>query len=357
MNFRVTEQIRINNRPIGAGQHCYVIAEAGVNHNGKLEVARELVRQAKRAGADCVKFQTFRADRLVSQNAPKANYQLRTTSRTESQVEMLRKLEMPESWHRDLAAACQAEGVAFLSTPYSFEDVDFLDQMDVVAFKLASIHCAEPMFVRYAAAKGRPLILSTGMATLAEVRAAVDAAQEVGNKQLVLLQCTTDYPSRPDDANLRTIPHMAREFHVPVGYSDHTASFETSIAAVALGACVIEKHFTLDRSMPGPDHAASCDYEQFRQLTAAIRATEAALGTGIKQPSVAELENMRNMRRSLAARRDLRAGDLLTEDAVTLMRPASGISPAMMPQLLGRKLARSVPAGRLFAEEDFDSGN
>jgi N-acetylneuraminate synthase/N,N'-diacetyllegionaminate synthase len=160
----MTEQIRINNRPIGAGQHCYVIAEAGVNHNGKLEVARELVRQAKRAGADCVKFQTFRADRLVSQDAPKANYQLRTTSRAESQVEMLRKLEMPESWHRDLAAACRDEGVDFLSTPYSFEDADFLDQMDVVAFKLASIHCAEPIFVRYVAAKGRPLILSTGMA-------------------------------------------------------------------------------------------------------------------------------------------------------------------------------------------------
>jgi N-acetylneuraminate synthase/N,N'-diacetyllegionaminate synthase len=352
----MVEQIRLNNRQIGPGQPCYVIAEAGVNHNGSLETARELILAASEAGADCVKFQTFRAQRLVSEAAPKADYQLRTTSPDESQMEMLQKLEMPEQWHAELMSLCADKGIDFISTPYSFEDVDFLHDIDVPAFKLASMHCAEPMFVSYVASKQRPIILSTGMATLEEIEAAVRAAREAGNEQIILLQCTTDYPSRVQDANLRVIPALVRQFSLPVGYSDHTQSADACIAAVALGACVIEKHFTLNHAMPGPDHAASFDVEEFRQLVNSIRNTELALGSAEKAPSAVELENARTMRRSLAARKALSAGDTLTEAAVTFVRPASGISPSQVSHYLGRKMARDVPAGRLFSLDDFVSG-
>jgi N,N'-diacetyllegionaminate synthase len=350
----MTEEIRINNRPIGEGQLCYVIAEAGVNHNGSLDLAHQLVQSARQAGADCVKFQTFRADRLLSGRAPKANYQLRTTNPGESQNEMLRKLEMPDSWHFELATACRQQGVDFLSTPYSFEDVDFLDSMDVAAFKLASIHCAEPAFVQYVASKRRPMILATGMATLGEVDAAVRAAREAGNEQVVLLQCTTDYPSRPQDANLRAMQLMNRAFGLPVGYSDHTETPTACIASIALGACMIEKHFTLDRSMPGPDHAASFDPAQFGLLVKAIREAESVLGSGLKEPCDAERQNMKTMRRSLAARRDLAEGDILDRDAIALMRPASGLKPALLPELLGLRLRRPVKAGQLLSIEDFN---
>jgi N-acetylneuraminate synthase/N,N'-diacetyllegionaminate synthase len=352
----MAEQIRINNHGIGPGQPCYVIAEAGVNHNGSLQTARELILAASEAGADCVKFQTFRAQRLVSEAAPKADYQLRATSPGESQMEMLRKLEMPEEWHAELMSLCADRDIDFISTPYSFEDVDFLDSIDIPAFKLASMHCAEPTFVSYVASKQRPIILSTGMATLAEIEAAVRAARDAGNEQLILLQCTTDYPSRVQDANLRVIPALAQQFNLPVGYSDHTQTADACIAAVALGACVIEKHFTLDRAMPGPDHAASFDAGEFRELVDSIRNAELALGSAAKVPSAVELQNARTMRRSLAARKALRAGETLTEAAVTFVRPASGISPSQITRYLGRKMARDVPAGQLFSLDDFVSG-
>ena len=349
----MSPSIRLGETDVGAGAPCYVIAEAGVNHNGSLDLASELVIAAKEAGADCVKFQTFRAERLLSKDAPKAAYQLRQTDAGESQAAMLKKLEMPEAWHEDLSALCRKHGLDFLSTPYSYEDVDFLLGIGVPAFKLASIHCAEPVFVRYVARKGLPIILATGMATLGEVDAAVRACREVGNEQLVLLQCTTDYPSRVQDANLRTILLMRQAFRLPVGYSDHTDTPTACVAAVALGACVIEKHFTLDRGLPGPDHAASCDPPQFRALVQSIREAELALGSGAKHPCPAELENMKTMRRSLAARCDLAAGATLQEEDVTLLRPATGLKPAWLPELLGRRLRRAVPAGHMLSLEDF----
>ncbi|MBI5162524.1 MAG: N-acetylneuraminate synthase family protein [Magnetospirillum sp.] len=348
--------VAIDGRAIGPGRPCYVVAEAGVNHNGDWGMACRLVEAAKQAGADAVKFQTYRTDRLIVGDAPKAGYQLRTTNAGESQGEMLRRLEMPEDWHHRLAARCRESGILFLSTPYSFEDVDFLDAMGVAAFKLASLHCAEPAYVAYAARKGRPLIMATGMATLAEVDASVRAAREVGNDQVVVLQCTTDYPARIADANLRTVATMEAAFGLPVGYSDHTESLVPCIAAVALGACMIEKHLTLDRTLPGPDHAASFDPTQFAALVTAIRDTEAALGSGLKQPCAVEIENRKTMRRSLAARRDLAAGETLGEDAIALLRPASGLKPALLPELLGRRLTRNVAAGALLALGDFDDG-
>lgn len=349
----MVEAVKIGDRVVGAGHPCYVLAEAGVNHNGEWDLAVELVRAAKRAGADAVKFQTFRASRLITSSAPKAAYQLRTTNPSESQTEMLRRLELPEDWHPRLIDLCRTEGIDFMSTPYSFEDVDLLVSMGVSALKLASIHCAEPIFVAYAARTGLPLILATGMATLAEVDAAMRAAREVGNDKVVLLQCTTDYPSRLEDANVRTIPVMRQAFQTPVGYSDHTETSIPCAAAVALGACLVEKHLTLDRAMPGPDHAASFDPAQFAELVRAIRETERALGTGIKQPCDVERENAKTMRRGCAARRDLKAGDLLAESDVALLRPASGLLPSQLAAVIGRPLRRDIPAGQHLDLSDF----
>jgi N-acetylneuraminate synthase/N,N'-diacetyllegionaminate synthase len=345
--------IDIGGRPVGHGNPCFIIAEAGVNHNGEFAIACELVLAAKRAGADAVKFQTFGAGRVICADAPKATYQLRTTDPRESQTDMLRRLEMPADWHVKLTGLCREQDIVFLSTPYSAEDVDFLDDLGVVAFKLASIHCAEPFFVAYAARKRRPLIMSTGMATLAEVDMAMRAAEEAGNEKIVLLQCTTEYPARTTDANLRAIETMRAQFGRPIGYSDHTSTPTACVVAVALGASVIEKHITLNRDMEGPDHAASFDPAQFTLLVTAIREAEAALGSGIKTPCAAELANMPAMRRSLAARRDLKAGEVLTEQMVASLRPAVGLKPAVLPEILGRRLARDVTQGSLLSLADF----
>lgn len=356
MAKEVFGEITIDNFSLGSGHRCFVIAEAGVNHNGDPALARELVLAAKRAGADCVKFQTFSAGRLLSAGAPKAGYQLRTTDPRENQFEMLRRLELSKDDHIMLADMCRTEHIAFMSTPYGPEDADLLASMGVGAFKLASIHCTEPNFITYVARKRKPVILSTGMATLSEVHDAVRAFDSTGNDQLILLQCTTDYPARVEDANLRAMVSMREMFHRPVGYSDHTQSLTACIAAVALGACVIEKHLTLDRTWDGPDHAASFDPGQFAALVEAVREAEASLGSGVKQPSAAELANARTMRRSLAARRHLAAGEVLTEDAVTMLRPGTGLQPNLLPRLLGRRLIRDVVAGALLTVEDFADG-
>ena len=338
---------------IGQARRCFVIAEAGVNHNGDRQLARELVLAAKRIGADAVKFQTFRAAGVITSDAQKAPYQLRTTDPAESQTAMLGRLEMSEDLHVELIELCRQQGIVFLSTPYDFRDVDMLQKLDVAAFKLASIHCAEPAFVEYAAGTGKPIILATGMATLGEVELAVLAARRTGNRKLVLLQCTTDYPSRIEDANLLALKTMRKAFEVPVGYSDHTEDSTACVAAVALGACVIEKHLTLDRNMPGPDHAASHDPEQFAALVRAIRQAEKALGTGVKEPCAAERANMSTMRRSIAARRDIASGERLTQEMIAFLRPASGLSPASLPQFVGRRFARPVGQGRLISQDDF----
>lgn len=338
---------------VGPGQKCFVIAEAGVNHNGDRKLARELVLAAKRIGADAVKFQTFQAARVITSDARKAPYQLRNTDPGESQSAMLGRLEMSEEMHVELIELCRRQQIMFLSTPYDFRDVDMLQKLDVQAFKLASIHCAEPAFVEYVARTGKPVILATGMATLAEVDIAVQAVRRAENHRLVLLQCTTDYPSRTEDANLRTLDTMRTAFGFPVGYSDHTENSIACVAAIALGACVIEKHLTLDRNMAGPDHAASLDPTQFAQLVQDIRQAELTLGTGVKEPCAAEKANMSTMRRSIAARRDIAAGEVLTEDMIAFLRPASGIAPVLLPRFVGRQFARAVGQGLLISQADF----
>jgi len=328
--------------PFSLSGRCYIIAEAGVNHNGNAEMARELVRAARRAGADAVKFQTFRADALVVRDAAKARYQLRTTDPDESQYEMLRKLELPRETQRELAELCVKEGIQFLSTPYNFEDVDFLDSLGVPAFKLASIHLVERPFLQYVARKGKTIIVSTGMGTLKDVEEAVGAIREVSQAPLILLQCTTNYPSPPEDANLRAMATMREALRLPVGYSDHTQSPTCCVAAAALGAVMIEKHFTLDRTLPGPDHSSAAGPEEFAQLVARIRETERALGSGRKEPSPAEAANAPAMRRSIVAGRRIRAGEVISAEALTLKRPGTGLAPRYWDQILGQKAPREI---------------
>jgi len=336
------EKLGIGKRSIGRGQPVFIIAEAGVNHNGDINLARQLVLEAKKCGADCVKFQTFKAERVVTKDAPKANYQMKTTDPGESQLEMLKNCELKPEFHRELIELCDREAIIFLSTPYNIEDVDFLDGLDVEAFKLASIHAAEPYFGRYVAEKGKPIILSTGMATQGEVDEAVRSIRETGNEGLVLLQCSTNYPSRLEDANLRAMRTMRDAFGALVGYSDHTQNDTACIAAVALGAKVIEKHFTLNKTLPGPDQSSSADPEEFARLVRNIRNVEKTLGSARKEPCEIEKKNVVGMRRSIVARCDISNGTVIAENMLTCKRPSTGLSPKYMDYIVGKKAADNI---------------
>jgi N-acetylneuraminate synthase/N,N'-diacetyllegionaminate synthase len=255
---------------------------------------------------------------------------------------MLRKLELSHETQAELAALCAREGIEFLSTPYNFEDVDFLDSLGVRAFKLASIHLVEPPFLQYVARKGKTMIVSTGMGTLKDVEDAVAAIREVSTVPVILLQCTTNYPSPPEDANLRAMVTMRHALGLPAGYSDHTQSQTCCVAAVALGAMMIEKHFTLDTTLPGPDHSSAAAPGEFARLVASIRETERALGSGRKEPSAAEAANAPAMRRSIVARRHIAAGELITADDLTLKRPGTGLAPRYWEKLVGRRAPRDI---------------
>ncbi len=336
--------IRIGHCAIGSQEPVFIIAEAGVNHNGDIALARKLVQIAKECGADCIKFQTFKAERVASVAAPKAEYQLHTTDRAESQLEMLQKLELGREHHRELMELCHDEGLVFLSTPYSFEDVDFLEELGVPAFKIASGQTVEHPFLAYVAGKGKPIILSTGLCSMVEVEEAVKVIRGAGNNELVVLQCTTDYPAALDDCNLRVIPTMERELGLPAGYSDHTESITAAIVAVGLGATVIERHLTLDRNMPGPDHKSSSDPEEFARLVKAVREASRTLGIDEKKSSDAEMKNIYGVRRSLVSKCDIKAGERFSWDNLTFKRPASGIGGRHSQIILGRNAARDIPA-------------
>ena len=318
----------------------YIIAEAGVNHNGSLELAFRLVDEAKAAGADCVKFQTFKAERIVTASSPKANYQLEVTDRAESQFDMLRKLELDREAFARIQDRCRQVGIDFMSTPYNPEDAELLNGLGVDAFKIASGQVVELPFLRQVARYGRRMIVSTGMADMQEVRDAVDDIRGTGNSDLFILQCNTDYPSRVEDVNLRAMLTMRDELKVRVGYSDHVPDNYACFAAVALGAEMIEKHFTLDNAMPGPDHSSSLEPAAFRELVKGIRAVELSLGDGIKRPGERERANTYGMRRSLVAVRELPADHVLLEADLGFKRPANGLSPKHLDAVVGRRLAR-----------------
>ncbi|MDP6086441.1 MAG: N-acetylneuraminate synthase [Nitrospinota bacterium] len=343
--------VEISGRMVGPGEPCLLIAEAGVNHNGSLERAQGLVEAAAAAGTDAVKFQTFKAEDVVSPSAPKAGYQKETTGGDESQLDMLKHLALPDDAFQSLYAECQSKGVLFLSTPFDEGSVDLLDALGVAAFKVPSGEITNLPFLSHIARRGRPLILSTGMATLEEVESALRTVRSAGNRDLILLHCVSRYPAPPSAANLRAMHTLAAAFDVPVGYSDHTLGIEVSLAAVALGACVIEKHFTLDKGLPGPDHRASVEPEEMAALVRGMRRVEAALGHGRKEPDPGEEEIAAVARKSLVAARDISAGTILSEDLVTIRRPGTGLLPAMRPQLIGRRVRCDIAAGDLLSLE------
>lgn len=347
------QAIQLVNRLIGPGQPVFVIAEAGVNHNGDLKMARALIDVAVETGADAVKFQTFQADRLVTANAPKAEYQLQTTGAAESQLELLRRFELSADAHRELQAHCHERGIIFLSTPFDEEAVDLLHELNVPAFKISSGDLTNSPLLEYVASKGKPVILSTGMSELSELIEAVSVLNMAGCENPVLLHCVSNYPAEPAEVNLRAMQTMRSAFDVPVGFSDHTEGIDVALAAVAMGACVIEKHFTLDRTLPGPDHRASLEPAELRDLVRSIRRVEIALGSGRKVPTAREIETAKVARRSLVAARDLPAGTTLERDMVVMRRPGTGLSPTLLETLVGQQTARDISAGALLRPEMF----
>ncbi|UCH49816.1 MAG: N-acetylneuraminate synthase family protein [Betaproteobacteria bacterium] len=336
------EAVRIGNCRIGESEPAWIIAEAGVNHNGDLKLALELVHAAKECGADCVKFQTFRSERIVTTASPKAAYQLETTSASESQYDMLKRLELDETAFGRIAEECGRAGITFLSTPYSAQDVDLLESIHAPAYKIASALAVEPLLLEKVASTAKPVLLSTGMCTMQEVRGAVQTLRNGSCRELIIFQCTTDYPSKLEEANLRVIAALRDEFRVPVGYSDHTVGLTAATAAVALGACAIERHFTLDRNMPGPDHLASSDPEEMRLLVQSVRNVEAALGSPTKSLTARETENKVNMRRGIVAARPLRKGCRLVVNDLAFKRPLRSIPPERYNEVVGCSLKRDL---------------
>lgn len=331
-----------------------IIAEAGVNHNGSLETACRLVEAAAQAGADVVKFQTFRADRLVAPGAPKADYQQRTTGADESQLDMVRRLELTPDDHRALLAHCAQNGIAFLSTPFDLESIDLLRGLGIGTGKVPSGEITNKPYLQAMARVFERLIISTGMCTLQDVRDALDVVLQAGasRERITLLHCNTEYPTPMADVNLRAMQTLADEFGTEVGYSDHTEGIEVPIAAVALGARVIEKHITLDRNMPGPDHRASIEPDELKAMVRAIRNIELALGSARKEPSPSEQRNMDIARRSIHLARAVPSGRQLTADDLVMLRPGSGISPMRLDDVLGRTVRHDLPAGHLLRPTD-----
>ena len=338
-------------RKVGVGQPCFIIAEAGVNHNGKLDIARRLVNAAKASGADAVKFQTFRAEDLVTADAPKAAYQERNTGGGESQFEMLKRLELTADDYRELAAYCRRQEIAFVSTPFDHGSVDLLAEIGVPLFKTPSGEITNLPYLAHIARLGRPMIVSTGMSYLGEVEAAVRRTEAAGAPPICLMHCVSNYPAAPADVNLRAMQTLATAFQVPVGYSDHTEGGEVAMAAVALGACVLEKHLTLDRSLPGPDHQASLEPEEFAAFVRGIRVVEAALGDGRKAPAASEAGVAAVARKSIVLARDVAAGAVLTPESVTIKRPGTGLPPSLLPTVLGRTARTALRAGTVITFE------
>lgn len=325
----------------------YIIAEAGVNHNGSLDLALELVTQAKVAGADCVKFQTFISEEGVSRCAQKADYQKENDPRAESQLEMVKQLELPFEAFVTLEKACKEAGIAFLSTPFDRASIAFLHTLDMPFWKVPSGEITNLPYLLDIAQTKKPVVMSTGMSALEEVETAVAFLRKNGTPEITLLHCNTEYPTPMEDVNLRAMETLREKFRVEVGYSDHTQGIEIPVAAVAMGASVIEKHFTLDHDMEGPDHKASLEPDELRAMVRAIRNVERAMGTGVKQPSPSERKNMAIARKSIIARRAIRKGEILTEENITTKRPGTGISPMRWFEVLGTAAVRDFDADEL----------
>ena len=336
--------------------HTLIIAEAGVNHNGDIGLAKKLVDAAAEAGADYVKFQTFKAEKLVSRKAEKAAYQKQTTEAAESQFEMIKKLEMGYDMHVELIAYCKEKGIRFLSTPFDLDSIDMLHGLGITLFKLPSGEINNLPYLRKIGGMGGDVILSSGMSYLSEIEMAIRVLEEAGTprERISVLHCNTEYPTPMADVNLRAMNTIGQALHVPVGYSDHTLGIEIPIAAVARGARIIEKHFTLDKTMEGPDHKASLEPQELLAMVRAIRNIEAAQGDGIKQPSASEKKNLGIVRKSIHVAREIKGGSVIEAEDLMMMRPGDGLSPMLFDLVVGKKARHDLGIDHKLSPRDFE---
>ena len=330
----------------------FIIAEAGVNHNGSFDMAVELINKAAESGADCVKFQTFVAENLVSKYAEKADYQKRLTGKDESQYEMIKKLELSFDAFRKLQTYCISKGIIFLSTPFDLQGIDFLQNINIPFWKIPSGEITNLPYLERIANTHKDVILSTGMSNMDEIEDAITILKKNGAGKITLMHCNTEYPTPMSDVNLLAMQALKKSFGLDVGYSDHTIGIEIPIAAVALGAVVIEKHFTLDKTMPGPDHAASLEPGELKRMVESIRNIELALGSEIKAPSPSEIKNIPIARKSIVARRDIKKGEVFTNENLTVKRPGNGISPMKWYDVIGKKAEKDFHEDEIIVIEE-----
>lgn len=343
--------IKISNKLIGEGQPVFIIAEAGVNHNGSLKLAKKLVDAAKLAGADAVKFQTFKAEGVATAQVGMAKYQEKNAGKTESQLEMIKKLELPYADFKILKQHCDTQGIIFMSTPHSFDAVDFLNPL-VPCFKIGSGDLTNTPLLVAVAKKRKPVILGTGMATLQEVREAVTIIKEQGNENIVLLHCTTDYPCPLADVNLNAMSMLRNRFKCLIGYSDHTQGTVVPIVAASLGAVVIEKHFTLDDALSGPDHKASLEPVELKAMVQAIRNVPVIMGRAVKRPTKTELEHRAVARKSIVVEHDIKKGAIIAQNALSIKRPGTGLAPKYLTKIVGKKAKRDLKNNTLIKWSD-----
>ena len=335
--FWKMKDMKLGKKCVGKTQPCFIIAEAGSNHNGNLEQAKRLIAVAAEAKADAVKFQIYRAEKLYSKHTPEFSY-----LEGQNIYELIKNIETPREWIKELAGYSETKNIVFLATPFDFEAVDILDKY-VSAFKIASFEITDLELLEYAAEKGKPMIISTGMANLGEIEDAITAIKSVGNKHIVLLHCNSLYPAPVEAANLRAMETMRTAFKVPVGFSDHTLGINIPVAAVAMGACVIEKHFTMDRNLPGPDHSFAIEPDELKEMVGYIREVEKAKGKGIKEKSKLESEEMYiKARRSIHAKVDIPKGTKITGDMLVIKRPGYGIKPKFIDIVVGREAKKDI---------------
>ncbi|MCA9766659.1 MAG: N-acetylneuraminate synthase [Carnobacterium sp.] len=326
----------------------FIIAEAGVNHNGSIELAKELIKKGAEAGVDAVKFQSFKADKLVTIHAKKADYQVTNTGNNEeSQYQMIKKLELDYDKHQELMDYATSLGVMFLSSAFDLESIDLLQDLGLSVFKIPSGEITNLPYLRKTARTGKKVILSTGMSTLGEIEEALNVLKENGAKEITVLHCNTEYPTPMEDVNLLAMNAMKEAFKVPVGYSDHTLGIEVPIAAVALGATIIEKHFTLDKTMTGPDHKASLEPSELKEMVESIRNIEQALGNGVKAPTDSERKNKPIARKSIVAKSAIASGESYSEDNLEIKRPGTGLSPMLWDELIGKKATKNYQKDEL----------
>lgn len=332
------KKIKLGGRWIGEGEPCFIIAEAGSNHDGKLEQAKQLIDIAVEAGADAVKFQTYSAEELYSSKTPTMKYLKRNKliRKDESVWDLIKKIEMPREWHKPLANYCEEKKIIFLSTPFDLKAVDQLEEVGMAACKIASFEITHLPLLEYVAKKEKPIILSTGMADLGDIELALDTIYKQGNRNVILLHCAVGYPPKYEELNLRAMQTMRQAFQLPVGFSDHILGITSDIAAIALGACVIEKHFTISRKLKGPDHSFALEPNELKDMVKAIRDTEKGLGSPIKRHTPAEQDMYRLGRRSLIAACNIPRGTIITRQMIDVKRPGYGIHPKMMNVVIGR---------------------